>query len=33
VLAVPPIDSPAKAVQASIYADAKDLERAKSALS
>jgi hypothetical protein len=33
VLGVPPIDSAAKALQASIYADAKDLERAKKALS
>jgi hypothetical protein len=33
VLAAPPIDSPAKAVQASIFADAQDLERAKKTLS
>lgn len=33
VLGVPPVDSPAKAVQASIFADAKDLEIAKGALS
>lgn len=33
VLHVPPIDSPEKAVQGSIFADAKDLERAKGALS
>jgi len=33
VLAVPPVDSTAKAVQASIFADAKELEGAKKALS
>jgi hypothetical protein len=33
VLHVPPVDSPAKAVQGSIFADAQELEKAKKALS